>query len=211
MILNNNDINGRRYRLLVDLKTDLVIWMSDPTIIDIPQITYDLLNIIAITVDTTVPASYNSYRLYFNNNSGGFYSREPTEGIIQHKEYYRLLRAKLNVVVSAVKQTEYQYLKNDNVQRQFFKKIDPTSQRCIDYISQEYNISKEDAVKYIIFKKQEYDDIEFEQETLLHTFINSIKTATTLEQVANLYQQRGTNLWDANKIEIDDIAPPFKL
>lgn len=200
----------RRYKCLVDQKTGLVIWMSEFLLRRPPAPSADPEYLITFT-DKEIWPAYNKYRLYYNVTDG-FQNKEPEQGVIQNKENIRLTRAKASAIDQLKAMVDYNYDRHDIMQRDFFKMVyENLDERWISYIQDEYNLTTDNAIKFIMFKMEEIKSIEYNLESLQHSLVNKIKKSTSINETFEIFKQAMIHLWVVKKYEVEELAPEFRV
>lgn len=199
----------RKYKILVDTSSNLVVWLTDIDTKYVPSISYTLESRI-VHSNTMLDDSYNSYKLFYTHIKG-LYIDTPNQSLIQDIGRIRLLRSKANAIDLIMRYVDWVYDKKDRLQRDFFTMVHKNlDERWITYIKQEYNLSSNDAIKFIEFKHNEYSDLDYELNSLSHSLINNVIKAESLEQLLETFQKAMTHFWNPVEFGINDLAPEFK-
>jgi hypothetical protein len=61
-------------------------------------------------------------------------------------------------------------------------------EKWLEFLQDEHNCSRDDAIKLINFKKEEWNNIEFMLETTRYRAYNKIKAANTFDEVVDLFE-----------------------
>lgn len=190
-----------RFRCLVDQTTKIIVWMGYEAADLLPTLVDASLNYMRLNFES----SYDIYRGYERYI---LYSSADPAQIVEVKnnldklssEFVRiqLLRAKATALASIghnIKNSyeRLHYFDTKLIDAYRTSVSDPESD-WVKFVSNEFNLDADSAVRLMKFKIEEYDSIVFMLETLRITSSNTIKAATTLADVDEAYMQIMTTM-----------------
>ena len=206
--MNTTKMPNRYYKILIDQKTHCVVWLAELDDRKPPPIVGVGLDYYVSIGSHNLFHSYKKYQLYYTQDVG-FNIKLPDDSLRTNFERIRLFRAKATAMDIVNGNLDHLYDKHNLNNLSIFKKAlnSTVNQDWINFIQQEYNISKSDALKLIKFKNEEIDDHEFITESLRHKCNKRFMDATSIEEVLRIFAESNANLFIIRKYELPELAP----
>jgi hypothetical protein len=181
-----------RVKFLVDQVTNQVIWLTtnfDSLAIPIFDQTLNIKKYKGY-VDLDVWNCYVNFKLFYDSPpiSSFSVSEDYSQDFKDRFEKIQLTRAKATALDYINSGIEFQYEKHNMAYKSLYNVANLNQERWIKFFQQEHNCSREESIKLINFKKEEYENIEFMLETVRYQAYNKIASASTLTEVNELYE-----------------------
>lgn len=183
-----------RMKFLVDQLTGQVVWLTnhyDSLPIPIFDQSLNIQKYRGFS-DLDLWNSYLNFKLFYDGPTSKFsISEEYSQDFKDRFSRIQLLRAKaisLDYINSGI---EFLYEKHNMSYKGLHSVASSGNldqERWIEFFKEEHNCSHSDAIKLIEFKKEEWRNIEFMLETTRYKAYNKMKSATTIEEVDELYK-----------------------
>lgn len=192
-----------RVKMLVDQVTDQVVWLSyyidnQPPCFE-TNLNYHIFN---GATDLNVWRLYCSYQLYYDYEKRTLYKKarpiNPNE--FKDMQFQRAKSMAINFVNSAI---DFQYEKYNYSNHQMYGDL-KTNNRWADTFQLAHGCSKEDAMKLLTFKREEYELAVFQLESLRYIFNNKIKNVKSMELVDQYYEEATAQLINSNRIKLSE-------
>ena len=203
-----SDKKSHRFKCLVDQVTGQVVWLTYYLERDAPSFDPSL-NYYCYNGFTNIPVwtAYLTYELYLTNFGTEIELRVQTPESKQHFERIQMLRAKAIALDYCYSLCNFHYDKQGHNNDYAYRKVDSSyvdNELIIEAHQFNYGFvsTKEEAKKLFLFKCAEYQNTVVKLECLKIRFVNDIKHAKTLEEVAALYNIMTSKMFNINRTEL---------
>lgn len=194
---------SRYYKILLDQRTHCVVWLSELDDRRPPPIVGVGLDYYVFQGQYNLFQSYRKYQLYYTQDVG-FSVKLPDESLRSNFERIRLFRAKSTAMDILNGNLCHLYDKHNIANLEIFRRA--SNESWVQFVQEEYNLSRSDALKLIKFKTDEIDDYEFIVEGLRHRYNKKFMEANTIEDVLKIFAESNANLFIIRKYELDELA-----
>jgi hypothetical protein len=181
-----------KVKFLVDQVTNQVIWLTihyDSLAIPIFDQSLNIKKYKGYT-DLDIWNSYVNFTLFYDSPYVSNFSvnKDYSQDFKDQFSKIQLTRVKATVLDYINTGIEFQYEKHNMAYKSLHNVANLKQERWINFFQQEHNCSREESIKLIDFKKEEYENIEFMLETVRYQAYNKIAAAATLTEVNELYE-----------------------
>jgi hypothetical protein len=181
-----------RVKFLVDQVTNQVIWLTtnfDSLAIPIFDQSLNMKKYGGY-LDFDVWNSYVNFKLFYDSPpiSSFSISKEYSQDFKDRFAKIQLTRTKATALDYINSGIAFQYETHNMAYKSLHSVANLKQERWINFFQQEHNCSREESIKLIDFKKEEYENIEFMLETIRYQAYNKIASASTLTEINELYE-----------------------
>lgn len=205
-------LKRHRVKFLVDQLTGQVVWLTyfyDTYAIPIFDQSLNIQKSNALT-GLDVWQLYLDFKLYFNATQSVFYAAPSyTDEFKNQFPRIHLLRTKAMALDHISAGCEFLYEKYNTSYKGLHNVMSSgniDSERWITFIQEEHKCTRDDVVKLINFKKEEWSNLEFMIEKTRYHAHNQMMAATTVEEAIDVYEQTCATLFYSARPSLLDLV-----